>query len=236
MPSRDGPLIGAIAVLSLSGIVFILIALALTAQSHPAPAATAGTRFPLGTVSPPASSISATLSPNPTSAARLVPAAVVPPGWVWYQAQKDKFSYAYPPDWRITSDVGAKTIYALRAGGFWATLTDWSWPGAASDELAGRIEAQISEAGTFTGQAFTVLGKRPIPDGIHTGTIVEGELKSPASSLWLSYAYLRSYRDKVLVFYYFRERGQANGGDRQTFASLIASELDGDMVVMDKKP
>ena len=66
---------------------------------------------------------------------------------------------------------------------------------------------------------------------MHEGYIVEGELKSASAALWISYAYFRSYHDNVLIFYYFRDRNAANNGDPQTFAKVIASELDADVIV-----
>jgi hypothetical protein len=165
-----------------------------------------------------------------------VPPAVILPGWVIYQGQKDKFSYAHPPDWKLSADAAGKTVYNLRAGGFWSALTDWTWSQGQPDDFAARIERQIADAGTYTGLSFSVLNKKPIGDSVHEGFIIEGELKSPGAGYWLNYAYLRSYHDSVLVLYYFREKSQANGGDPQTFAAVVASERDGDVAIVDKYP
>ena len=59
-------------------------------------------------------------------------------------------------------------------------------------------------------------------------------VKSSSAALWISYAYFRSYHDNVLIFYYFRDRNAANNGDPQTFAKVIASELDADVIVEKK--
>ena len=233
MPSRDGPIILAIGLLTLLGLALVLIVLAMSALSRP-PAANNFLTASALAVSPSSSAVSATRSPTASIARRTVPPPVNPSGWVPYQGQKEKFTYVYPPDWKITSESGGKALFTLRAGGFWSALTDWSWGGSPPDDIASRIDRQIGDAGTYSGLVFTPLNKKPIGDSVHEGYIVEGELKSASAAVWISYAYFRSYHDNVLIFYYFRDRNAANNGDPQTFAKVIASELDADVIVEKK--
>ena len=232
MQLREGSVIGVIGFLALSGLVFIFLLFAASGHS-PSSAANNSATPPHPGSSPFALTASASAPAAAPPTRQPLPPPVIPAGWNIYQAQNAALLYACPPDWKIASDANGKTIYTLHAGGFWSWQTDWTWP-AQSDELMSRVEQQIGEAGTFTGMSFNRLGKRPIGDGIHDGYIVEGELKGQSESIWLSYAVVRSAQDKALVFYYFRDHGQANGGDPQTFAKVVVSERDGD-IAADKK-